>query len=129
MRKDKKIMAEQTQERVKPIIITDKETGEPKYTLEFNRKTIKLAERNGFKLDDVMAYPMTKPVELFYYALQMHHRGMTMDRAEELFDTVGGLAQEGLLKRLFELYNEPFRALQGDDGDDGKNAGKYEIKL
>lgn len=115
-------------ERINPVLIKDPETGEEKYKLEFNRKTIKNAERNGFKLNDVLDYPMGKTVELFYWSLQMHHKGMTMDKAEVLFDEIGGMAQEGLIKRLFELYNEPFRALQGDE-DTEKNGKKYVVDM
>lgn len=115
-------------ERINPVLIKDPETGEEKYKLEFSRKTIKNAERNGFKLNDVLDYPMGKTVELFYWSLQMHHKGMTMDKAEVLFDEIGGMAQEGLIKRLFELYNEPFRALQGDE-DTEKNGKKYVVDM
>ena len=36
-------------ENVKPIRLTDTETGE-KYTLEFSRESVKFAEQRGFKL-------------------------------------------------------------------------------
>jgi hypothetical protein len=38
-------------ERVKPIELTDNETGKT-YTLEFNRDVVRRAEQNGFSIDD-----------------------------------------------------------------------------
>ena len=36
-------------EKVRPIIIKDVKTGDPKYTLEFSRKTVAVAERRGIQ--------------------------------------------------------------------------------
>lgn len=113
---------------VKPIVIKNPETGETLYTLEFNRKTIKAAERNGFDISEVGKYPMTKPVELFYYAMRMHQPWVTMDKAEEIFDALDIRNSEGVLKRLLELYNEPFRSMQGDDEGSEKN-GLYLLDM
>lgn len=117
------------QERVKPVIIKNPETGEVMYTLEFNRNTVKAAERAGFKLQDVVDYPMSKTVELFYWALRFHHPRMTMDNAEALFTEIHGMSQDGLVKRLFALYNEPFRALEDGAEDSEKNGSKYAVEL
>lgn len=119
---------EKDNERVLPVNIKDQNTGETKYILEFSRNTVKRAERNGFKLSDVLDFPMHKTVELFYWALQMHQNGMSMDKAEVLFDEIGGMNQEGLIKRLFELYNEPFRALQDEENAE-KNGRKYVLDM
>lgn len=117
------------QERVKPILIKDPETGDVKYTLEFSRKTVKQAERSGFKLDEVSAYPMTKPAELFYHAMKMHQPWMTPEKAEQIFYDLGGIACEGLISRLVDLYNEPFRAIQDEAEKSEKNGKVYALEL
>lgn len=102
-------------ERVKPIILTDTESG-TEYTLEFNRESIKFAESRGFKIDEVGDYPMSKVPELFFYAFRMHHKNVSREKTDKMiFDPdygFGGLSDlpEGLVERLFQLYNQPFEA-------------------
>ena len=64
---------------VKPMIITDTESGE-KYTLEFDKESIKFAERNGFNIDDLARFPVTKIEELFWYAFRRTTRELTASR-------------------------------------------------
>jgi hypothetical protein len=97
-------------EKVKPLILTDNETGE-KYTLEFSRESVKFAEARGFDIGDVNKFPMTKLPDLFYYAFRMHHRNIARERTDRiLFDDLGGLPAAGL-ERLYMLYSAPFDAL------------------
>lgn len=102
-------------DEMKPIIITDNESG-VKYTLEFNRKSVEKAEKNGFKLDDVKDYPVTKVPELFYYAFLMHHGGITKEKTDSLFLAIGGLSVDGLLDRLVQLYALPVVSLANGEG-------------
>lgn len=109
-------------DKVKPITLTDNETGE-KYVLEFSRDSVKFAEQRGFDIDDVKKYPMTKVPELFFYAFRMHHKSISLERANRiLFDDLHGLP-EGTIERLINLYIAPFDALidTSDEGDE-KNA-------
>lgn len=114
--------------RVKPIIIKDTETGEAKYTLEFNRKTVAMAERQGFKLDNLAAFPLTSCQSLFHYAFQMNHGGIDRRKTDELFDELGGIEAKGLVERLIELYNSAMRSTKIDDNGEVKNA-KYALDL
>jgi len=106
-------------EKVKPVIIHDKENGRD-YTLEFNRESIKFAEGRGFKLEDVDDYPMSKIPEFFWYAFRMHHPSFSLNQAEKMLDRMGGMT-EALGKRLGELWTVPFEALNPSEGDE-KNA-------
>lgn len=103
--------------KVQPIFIKDPETGEVKYTLEFNRKTVALAERRGFVLDNIGTYPLTACSDLFYWSLQMHHPRVSRDFADTMFDELGGIQTEGLMKRLVELYNQAMMSTKVEDGD------------
>ena len=89
-------------ERIKPIILTDTETGK-EYTLEFNRSAIKLAEQMGFKIKTFDETPETSFGILWYCAFKMHHPSMTPQEADKLRDEIGGITVQ-LIQRLVDLY-------------------------
>lgn len=99
------------------IILTDTESGK-KYTLEFDKESVKFAEGRGFDINDVAKYPMTKISELFFYAFRMHHRNVAREKTDKLLEGIGALP-ENFLERLINLYSEPFAAFNGDE--DGEN--------
>lgn len=104
------------EKKVKPIIITDNETGD-EYTLEFTRETVKYAEARGFNLDDIDKFPMTKTEELFYYAFKAHHKGISPSKVNEiLWNDLGGMP-EGMVGRLAELYVLPFNSMKQNEGE------------
>lgn len=92
------------------LLDADKNT----YTLEFNKRTIKAMERNGFKLD--LDYPYTMVDELFRGAFQMHHKGMTRERIEEIW--AAQTKKEDLLAALIQLYNAPMEEMMSDAASD-----------
>lgn len=98
---------------VKPIIVTDNETG-MEYTLEFTRDSIVFAERKGFEISDVSRFPMTKVPELWYYAFRAHQKGLTREKTDKLLERAGGF-NEDLMVRLGELYALPFESLADVD--------------
>jgi hypothetical protein len=112
-------------ERIKPIIIRDKENNK-EYTLEFNRDTVKYAEGRGFRLQDVDNFPMTKMPEFFWLAFRMHHQSVSLNQAERLLERIGGMSS-AMATRLGELYAAPFEYLTPDD-DDVKNS-QVEVEL
>ena len=112
-------------ERIKPIIIRDKENNK-EYTLEFSRETVKFAEQRGFRLVDVDNFPMTKMPEFFWLAFRMHHQSVSLNQAEKLLDRIGGMSQ-AMATRLGELYAAPFDYLTPDE-DETKNSG-VEVEL
>ena len=101
-------------ERINPMIIN---VGDKEYTLEFNRKTAKMAELGGFKRDDVDDKLMTRIPELFYYAFKMHHPNITKEKTDEiLFESLEGLTQKEL-DRLAALYSAPYKTLINESGE------------
>lgn len=107
------------EERIKPIILTDEETGD-KYTLEFNKESIKFAESRGFKREDVVEYPMTKIPEMFFYAFRKNHPTLARNKTDAILERLGGvpaiLNNSEFMERLGQLYAEPYTALpQGDE--------------
>lgn len=119
-------MSENEIEKIEPIVITDNATGFA-YTLEFSRKSVMWAERNGFKvsgLEDMGSLPMTTISDLFYYAFGMHHKGISRDKTDDiLFNKLGGVST-ALVERLVNLYLKPYNAFIIDDEneDNSKNS-------
>lgn len=112
---------------VKPIVLENKETGKV-YTLEFNRASVKRAERLGFNIQDITTKTVSGVEDLFYYAFFMHH-GNTVSREETeriLYDDLGGMP-DGLLDRLAELYAVCIETLYQDE-EKAKNA-KWSVKF
>lgn len=109
-------------EKIKPITLTQKETGE-QYILEFSRESVRFAEARGFNPDDVTRFPMTKIPELWFYAFRMHHKNVSRERTDKfLFDELGGVP-DGLLERLLALYAAPFEVLSTEnENGETKNA-------
>lgn len=107
--------------KVKPITLTDKETGD-KYVLEFSRESVRFAEDRKFDLADVARFPMTKVPELFFYAFRMHHRNMARNQTDKiLLEDLKGLP-DGMLERLGALYSVPYDVLVSEDDGEEKNA-------
>ena len=99
-------------ERVKPIELTDNETGKT-YTLDFNRDVVRRAERNGFSLTECEKFPSMLS-DLFYYSFLMHHdREINRKKADALLDDLGGIghAPEGMFGRLSDLYVQTYSSL------------------
>ena len=95
----------QVEERINPIRFTDKDTGET-YELDFNRESVKFMANQGFVMDenfvDLIA---TKGEELWYYAFRMHHRRLSKNQTDKLYEKMGGLSPK-VIKRLMELYQQ-----------------------
>ena len=119
-------MSEKTidiQDIVKPARLTDDKTGQV-YVLDFSRESIVFAERNKFKLEDAIEYPVTGMRDLFYYAFRKNHRNISREKTDKLIEKWGGGIPEELVKRLIQLYQQ---ALASNsivvDEDAAKNSG------
>ena len=108
---------------VKPARLTDDKTGQV-YVLDFSRESIVFAERNKFKLEDAIEYPVTGMRDLFYYAFRKNHRNISREKTDKLIEKWGGGIPEELVKRLIQLYQQ---ALASNsivvDEDAAKNSG------
>ena len=114
-RKEGKPMAATEKEFTK-VIISDKEGSE--YTLEFNARVVKNMERRGFKIDT--DYPYTMIDDLFLGAFQAHHKGMTPDRAKEIWKQQS--RKDDLLGALTKLYMKPLEELMAEPEGTDENA-------
>ena len=108
-----KPMAANTEKNFSKVVISDKDGA--KYTLEFNSRVVKNMERRGFKIDT--DYPYTMIDDLFLGAFQMHHKGITPDRAKEIWKQQ--THKDDLLGALTKLYMKPLEDLMAEpDGEE-----------
>ena len=100
---------------VAPITLENKDKGNT-YILEFNRATVKRAERLGFNIKDIADKAVSGIEDLFYYSFFMHHgNSVSRDLAESiLYDELGGMP-DGMLDRLAELYAVCLESLYQDE--------------
>lgn len=114
------------EDKVNPIRITDHKgiiynPGDV-YELDFSRESILFAESKGFRVEDVVDYPVTNISNLFYYAFRKNHKSVSREKTDKFIAAWGGVS-EGVLKRLIELYNQAATSnnIQTDE-DAEKNA-------
>jgi len=113
-RKEGKPMAANTENFSKIIIRDEKEN---RYELEFNSRVVKNMERKGFKVDT--DYPNTMIDDLFLGALQMHHKGVSPERAREIWKYQK--KKDDLLGALVKLYMKPLEDLMAEPEDKEDN--------
>lgn len=102
----------------KYITLTDKTTGKV-YTLEFNRKSIEMMERQGFILDELTDKPATMLPMLFRGAFLMHHPTVRRDVVDALYDAISN--KTALIEKLSDMYSEPLLTLISDSETDEGN--------
>ena len=109
---------------MKPIIITDSETGK-QYILEFNRATVKATEQSGFDPELIESQTISQVTKLFYGAFRKNHPQLSYDKIEKIIDELGGVPKK-MIFRLLELYKYAADTLirdeDEDDGDTVKNS-------
>ena len=93
------------QEFIQPARLTDDQTGQL-YELDFSKESVVFAERNKFKLEDAIEFPVTGMRDLFYYSFRKNHRNVAREKTDKLIDRWGGGVPEKLVKRLIQLYQQ-----------------------
>ena len=91
-----------------------------KYTLEFNRKTIRAMERQGFVASKLEDMPMSMIMHLFSGAFMMHHRNITENEVDKIYESIRN--KEDFLAKLSEMYSDPIVALMDEPEEDEGNA-------
>ena len=100
----------------KQLVLTHKGK---RYTLEYNRNSIRQMERQGFKINYSEGMPMSTVTALFNGAFLMHHRNIDPNTLDALYDTVPN--KESFIQKLSEMYSEPMLALVSDPEDNEGN--------
>jgi hypothetical protein len=104
----------------KQLTINDPTSGVT-YTLEYNRNTVALMEKQGFVADDVQKKPMTMLPTLFAGAFLAHHRFVKRDVIDRIYGRM--TKKDELIQKLVEMYNDPILSLldepEQQEGDEG----------
>ena len=88
-----------------------------KYTLEYNRNSIRQMERQGFRINDSEGMPMSTVTAMFNGAFIMHHRNIDPKTLDAIYDSINN--KEDFLGKLSEMYSEPMIALVDEPEDEG----------
>lgn len=95
------------------------------YVLEYNRRTVRELESEGFNPNLVGDKPMTMIPMLVAGAFKMHHRYTKPDVIDDLYQAITD--KGGFVQALVELYNEPLNSLIDDPGEGQGNASWEKI--
>lgn len=87
------------------------------YTLEYDRKSVKIMEGQGFVLDEVDSKPATMIPMLFEGAFIKNHRGTKRKLLEELYNEIP--QKSDLIMVLVEMYAETLGSLMDDNDGEG----------
>lgn len=117
-------------EQIKPIILTDTDTGE-RYELEFSLESVKFTNRQGFKVSELQDNPEEMLPILFFGAFRMHHKNVSRAQADDiLFNKMHGVT-DAFAARLLELYAAPRNALvrSNDADEDAEKNSRMTVEL
>lgn len=104
-------------ERINPIKLTINKTGDA-YELDFNRETLWVMDRDGFKIEEVTDYPATNIPKLFFYSFRKNHRKMTKAQTDRILENDLHGVTPKMLERLILLYNQAATANNVQDDED-----------
>lgn len=90
------------------------------YALEYNRKTVKAMEANGFSIGDIEGKPYTAITSLFSGAFLANHRGIQQSKVDEIYAAQKN--KQELISKLVEMYTEPVTILFDEPEDNEGNA-------
>jgi len=104
-------------ERIAPFVFTVNETGE-RYELDFNRESVKFAERKGFSIEKCIQQPTTYIPELWFCAFRKNHNTVGRNTTDKiLLEEFKGLTPE-YFERLIGLFNQAGLATVVRDDED-----------
>ena len=99
-----------------------------KYTLEFDRKSVRVMENAGFNIKEYDAKPVNTCYELFAGAFRKHHRTIKSDKIDEIYNILAD--KENLHAKLIDMYCETVRSILGnaetDENEDNSNLISWE---
>lgn len=104
-------------DKINPIKITNNKDGET-YELDFNRETLYVMDRDGFKIEEVADYPATNIPKLFFYSFRKNHRKMTKAQTDRILQDVLHGVTPKILERLVLLYNQAATANNVQEDED-----------
>lgn len=93
---------------------------EKTYTLEFNRRTARIIEENGFSLEEIGNQPNKMIPLLFHGAFLKNHQNIKPSLLDDIYDEQTKKSE--LIMALANMYADTVKSLVGDEEDEEKNA-------
>lgn len=90
-----------------------------KFTLEFDRTTIKMLEKAGFKYEEFLEKPMTNIELAFTAAFIKNHPNTKQTTIDEIFE--GCKDKNKLIAVISKMINDCYESLLSEPEDDSKN--------
>ena len=91
------------------------------YTLEYDRKSIKIMEANGLKINDIAEQPVSMIEILWQGAFLKNHKNEKTETIEKIYEKIPN--RSDLNAGLISMFTETYTSLIGDsdEKDDSKN--------
>ena len=110
------------------VITVPTESGDKKYTLEFNRRTIIKMEAHGFISQLAKNLDLDQIYELVHYACLKNHPEITNKEVEDIVDTIPLESEDGydlknFVEALAKLIEQSLNALK----DDKRGNARWEV--
>ena len=82
------------------------------YTLEYNRNSVALMERQGFVVDEFAKKPMIMLPLAFEGLFYKNHKSESREKIEEIYDKMKD--KENLMKTIADMLNETYTSLRDE---------------
>lgn len=82
------------------------------YTLEYNRTSVALIERQGFCIDELAKKPVLMLPLAFEGLFYKNHKKVSRETIEKIYDKMTN--KEELMKTIAEMLNETYTSLQSE---------------
>ena len=91
------------------------------YTLEYDRKAIKVMEANGLKINEIESQPFSMIEILWQGAFFKNHKNEKSEKIQEIYDNISNKSE--LNAGLISMFSETYTSLIGDSEstDNSKN--------
>lgn len=98
-----------------------------KYCLEFNRETVKLLEKNGFKIDEFLDKPMNNIELVFTAAFVKNHPKIKQTLVDEIYKSCPDKTK--LIVTMQQMIEETYDSLFAEPLSDEGNASWEVVDL
>lgn len=96
------------------------------YTLEYDRKSVKLMEAKGLEISKFQDKPISMIEILWEGSFLKNHKNLTSSKIDEIYENMSN--KSDLNTALISMFSETYASLIGDNEDDD-NSKKVEWKM
>lgn len=95
------------------------------YTLEYDRMSVKILEKNGFNIDEFLAKPISNIEMVFAGAFIKNHRKTKQDLIEEIFTKCKD--KDKLIGSLSQMIQETYESVLEEPSEDDEGNASWEV--